>query len=98
MIAISKITRKNQTTIPKAVLRILGATPGSELLYEVENGVVRLRVRTGRLSDLAGKFVHFGKHPKKPLPVEEMSLAVAEAAAEDYSRKFDRPKTRRGVK
>jgi bifunctional DNA-binding transcriptional regulator/antitoxin component of YhaV-PrlF toxin-antitoxin module len=98
MIAQSKITKKNQTTIPKAILRVLGATPGSELLYEVEDGVVRLRVRSGRLSDLTGKFAHFGKHPKNVLPVDKMSLAVAEAAAEDYANKFGRPKARRGVK
>lgn len=98
MIATSKLTRKNQTTLPKAVVRTLGIKPADQILYMIENGRVTLRVRTGRVADLAGKFVHFGKRSSKPLPVEAMSDAVAQAVADDYERKFGRRRTPRGTR
>jgi AbrB family looped-hinge helix DNA binding protein len=97
MIATSKLTRKNQTTIPKAVLEVLGVKPGSQLLYEVQNGEVRLRARSGRLVDLLRK-PPLMPPPKRPLTTKEMRDAVAEAVAGDYERKFGRPKVRRDGK
>ena len=79
MTATSKLTRKHQTTIPKAVLEALGARPGSQLLYEVQNGEVRLRARTGRLADLLRQ-PPLMPPPKRPVTIGEMRVAVAAAA------------------
>ena len=97
MIATSKITRKNQTTLPKVVINVLGVKPSDRLVYEIEEHRVILHAKTGRLADLAGKFSHFGKYPHQPLPIEEMSHAVAQAVAENYKRKFG-PRKRRCTK
>ena len=81
MIATSKLTRKNQTNVPKAVLEVLGAKPGSQLLYEVRNGEVRLKARTGRIVDLLRRppLVH---PPQRAVTIKEMQAVVAEAATE----------------
>ena len=81
MIATSKITRKYQTTIPKAVVEQLGIKPADRLVYEIEDGGIRLRARTGRIVDLAGKFAHFSERPRRPHTVAEMDEAVAQGAA-----------------
>lgn len=39
---IGKITAKAQTTIPQAVRRALGLSPGDEIGYEIEDGRVIL--------------------------------------------------------
>ena len=93
MTATSKITRKYQTTIPRAVVAALGIKPSDRLVYEIEDGSVTLRARTGRIVDLAGKFAHFGKRPRRPRTLAEMNQAIAEAAAEaGKGRTAPRPK------
>ena len=82
MSATSKITRKYQTTIPKAVVAALGVKPADKLVYEIEDGSVTLRARTGRLVDLVGKFAHLGKRPRRARTLAEMDQAIAKAAAE----------------
>lgn len=43
----AKITTKGQITVPLAVRRALGVQPGDRLLFETDNGGVRVRpVRT----------------------------------------------------
>ena len=39
----SRITAKSQTTVPRAVRTALGVGPGDELLFEIDDGEVRLR-------------------------------------------------------
>lgn len=95
MVVTSKLTRKNQTTLPRAVVDVLGIKPSDRLVYEIEENRVILRAKTGRMADLAGKFAQFGKHPRVPLPVGEMSGAVARAIADDYKRKSGSRKARR---
>ncbi len=47
MLATSKLTRKNQTTVPRAVRQALGLQPADEIVYEIEPDRVTLRARTG---------------------------------------------------
>ncbi len=97
MVVTSKLTRKNQTTVPKAVISVLGIKPADRLVYEIEENRVILRAKTGQLADLAGRFAHFGKHPRSPLSVEEMSDAVAQAVADGY-RRSSGPRKPRGAR
>lgn len=84
----SKLTRKNQTTLPKAVVEILGIKPSDRLVYEIDGDRITLRAKTGRLADLAGRFAEFGKHPQKTIKLEEMDREVATAVADRYRRKL----------
>jgi len=79
MIAVSKITKKHQTTVPKAVLEALHASSGNQLVYIIEEGTVTLQARTGRMIDLAGKFSQFGRRPKRAHTLEELEATAAEA-------------------
>jgi len=81
MIALSKITTKHQTTVPKAVLEALHASAGDQMVYRIEGGRVTLQARTGKMADLAGKFAHFGKRPTRAFTVEELDQAAAEGWA-----------------
>ena len=82
MMKTSKVTRKYQTTIPRAVVEALGVKPSDRLVYEIEDGRVTLRARTGRVVDLAGKFARFGTRPRQPHTIREMNEAIAAAAVE----------------
>ena len=50
------VTSKGQITVPKAVRQILGIKEGDSLLFELENGDIRLRVEREAVSfaDYAG--------------------------------------------
>ena len=97
MIATSKVTKKNQTTLPKAVVNALGIKPSDRILYEIEEGKVILHVKTERLADLKGKFTHFGRKPRYPVSVEQMHEAVMDAVAENEA-VYGRRKTQAGVR
>ena len=71
MTATSTLTRKNQTTVPKAVTEALGMKPADQFLYEIEAGHVILRARTGRLADLL----------QEPPPAPPPGAATQPAAA-----------------
>ena len=50
----STLTRKNQTTIPRAVVKALGLTPFTQLVYDIEeNGTVILSARNGTFDSVA---------------------------------------------
>ena len=85
MTAISTLTRKNQTTVPKAVTAALGMKPADQFLYEIEADHVILRARTGRLADL----VHApppAPAPKHPPTQAEIDEAVGRELAGDDAR------------
>lgn len=86
MIALSKITSKNQTTVPKAVLDILHAGPSDQLVYEIEGETITLRAKTGRLVDLAGKFAHFGNPQKKAMTEKAMEETLMDHASSEDAR------------
>ena len=83
MLATSKVTKKNQTTIPKAVIAALGIKPADQIFYEIEGGKVTLHAKTERLIELKGKFRCFGRKPDYPVSVEQMHETVMDAVAEN---------------
>jgi AbrB family looped-hinge helix DNA binding protein len=85
MTAVSTVTSKNQTTLPKAVVEALGLKPSDEVLYEIETDHVILRARTGRLADL----VHEPPPkppPKRPFTQEEMDAAIGRHLGQEDAR------------
>jgi len=98
MLATSKVTKKNQTTLPKAVINALGIKPADRIFYEIEEGRVILHVKTERLIDLKGKFKHFGRKPRYPVSVEQMHEAVMDAVAEKEAGYIRRKKKAGGRK
>lgn len=80
----STLTRKNQTTIPRAVVKALGLVPSAQLVYEIEGDRVVLTAKTATFASLAGTF------PKKPgqraHTVEEIKEAARQGAIQRYKR------------
>ena len=81
----SKLTAKNQTTIPKAVVEALQIKPSSMLLYEIEpDGRVVLSAKSATFQELADTFP--AKKPKKPVPVDQIKAAVRSGAARRFKK------------
>jgi bifunctional DNA-binding transcriptional regulator/antitoxin component of YhaV-PrlF toxin-antitoxin module len=79
----SKITSKNQTTIPKVVVEALQIKPSSLLMYEIEpDGRVVLTAKSATFEDLAETFP--AKRPRKPVSDERMKDAVRAGAAQRF--------------
>ncbi len=65
------LTSKGQTTIPKAIRDSLGMKTGDRMSFTLmPDGVVVMRVKNKRASDLAGMLY---KRGRKPVPVEQLS-------------------------
>lgn len=85
MVYSSTLTSKNQTTLPKAVVAMLGAKPSSILAYEVlEDGAVLLTAKSATFKEIAGSFPK--RKPAKPVQVEDMKKAVASGAARRFKK------------
>ncbi len=71
----SKISKRGQTTLPKAVRDALGLKPGDRIRYFIHDGDVRiLPVRPiGRLFGIL-------KYDGLPVSIEEMNNAIADGA------------------
>ena len=81
----SKLTAKNQTTIPKAVVEALQAKPSSMLVYEIEpDGRVLLTAKSASFADLAGTFPK--KKLKKTVSLEQMDAAIRAGAVRRFRR------------
>jgi bifunctional DNA-binding transcriptional regulator/antitoxin component of YhaV-PrlF toxin-antitoxin module len=79
----SKLTAKNQTTIPKAVVEALQIKPSSLLIYEIEpDGRVVLTAKSATFEDLADTFP--AKRPRKPVSDEQLNEAVRSGAAKRF--------------
>ena len=79
----SKLTAKNQTTIPKAVVEALQIKPSSLLMYEIEpDGRVVLTAKSATFEDLADTFP--AKRPRKPVSDEQLNEAVRSGAAQRF--------------
>jgi bifunctional DNA-binding transcriptional regulator/antitoxin component of YhaV-PrlF toxin-antitoxin module len=79
----SKLTAKNQTTIPKAVVEALQIKPSSLLMYEIEpDGRVVLTAKSATFEDLADTFPV--KRPRKPVSDEQLNEAVRSGAAKRF--------------
>jgi bifunctional DNA-binding transcriptional regulator/antitoxin component of YhaV-PrlF toxin-antitoxin module len=73
--ATSKLTRKNQTTIPRVVIEALRLKSADRLVYEIEDGRVVLSAGTN-LVDLA-------RHPVLRKPATTRQVAEMHEAAGD---------------
>lgn len=81
----SKLTAKNQTTIPKAVVEALQVKPSSMLVYEIEpDGRVILSAKSATFAELAGTFP--AKKPKKPVSVDQIKAAVRSGATRRFKK------------
>ena len=79
----SKLTAKNQTTIPKAVVEALQIKPSSLLMYEIEpDGRVVLTAKSATFEDLADTFPT--KRIRKPVSEEQLKEAVRAGAAKRF--------------
>jgi bifunctional DNA-binding transcriptional regulator/antitoxin component of YhaV-PrlF toxin-antitoxin module len=79
----SKLTAKNQTTIPKAVVEALQIKPSSLLMYEIEpDGRVVLTAKSATFEDLAETFP--AKRPRKPVSDEQMKEVIRSGAAKRF--------------
>lgn len=71
------ITIKIQTTLPKAVRQVLDLEPDDRLRYVIlDDGQVRL-MRARPVASLAGTLARKGH---RPVSIDEMDAAIAEAA------------------
>lgn len=85
MVFTSTLTTKNQTTIPKAVVKALAAKPSATLCFEVESdGRIVLTAKAATFTELAGTFPR--KARKKAATLDEMDAAIREGAATRFRR------------
>ena len=81
----SKLTAKNQTTLPKAIATLLGAKSSSILAYEVmEDRSVRLTAKSASFADHLDSFPK--KKPKRALTIDDLKTAVAKGAARKFKK------------
>lgn len=79
----STLTSKNQTTLPKAVVALLGAKPSAILNFEsLEDGSVRLTAKSATFADHLASFPK--KKPRRPVTVEMMDEAIQSEAAKRH--------------
>ena len=65
------LTSKGQTTIPKEIREGLGMKAGDRMTFTLmPDGTVVLRVKNGKVEDLAGML---RKKGRKPLPIRRLS-------------------------
>lgn len=76
-VATSTLTRKGQTTIPKAIREHFHLQPGDRIEFVIEeDGRVTLVPATLDVADLKGAL----PRPKTPVTLEDMERAVSEGA------------------
>ncbi len=81
----STLTSKNQTTLPKAVVAVLGAKPSSTLAYEVlEDGSVLLSAKSATFKDIADSFPK--KKAARPVTAADMKTAAARGAVRRFKK------------
>lgn len=85
MSIVSKLTGKNQTTIPKAVVQALRIKPSSLLVYEIEeDGRVLLTTKSATFEELAGSFPQ--KKRRKPATEGDIQAAIPEGATRRFKK------------
>jgi len=81
----STLTSKNQTTVPKAVVAALRATPSATLCFDLEpDGRVILTAKAATFAQLAGSFP--AKKPANPVSLEDMQAAIRAGAVRGFKR------------
>ena len=86
----STLTRKHQTTIPKAVVEALKLQPSDQLVYEIEkDGRVILTAKTGTFASVSASVSASLPRKQNAGPVrsvEEMKSAVKSMAGKRLTR------------
>ena len=78
--ALSSVTSKGQTTIPKEMRDAMGIKDGTALRWKLEDGVLTVRAKSKRLEDFAGAL---GTPPNgRSVTIEEMNEDIGRAVAE----------------
>ncbi len=81
----STLTRKNQTTIPRAVVKALGLSLSTQLVYDIEeNGTVILSARNGTFDSVAKTLPKSARRRVRSLA--EIEAAVSAGAAARFRR------------
>ncbi len=76
----SKITSKNQITLPKPIREVLGVKPGDRVRFFIlDNGQVRIAA-TRPLSELHGIL----KYEGPPISLEDMEKSIVEGASDTW--------------
>lgn len=82
----STLTSKNQTTIPKAVIKALNLRPSDQLVYEIEpDGRVMLSAKTGTFASVAASLPRKAR-TGSARTVDEMDAAVKTMARKRFTR------------
>ncbi len=85
MSIVSKLSGKNQTTIPKAIVQALQIKPSSLLVYEIEaDGRVLLTSKSATFEELASGFP--AKRRRKAVTETEIQAAVREGAVRRFKK------------
>lgn len=85
MSIVSKLSGKNQTTIPKAIVQALRIKPSSLLVYEIEeDGRVLLTTKSATFVELAEGFP--AKKRRKPATEAEIQAAVRDGAVHRFKK------------
>lgn len=82
----STITSKGQTTIPAEIRQKLNLKPGDRVRYVVDGEKVYLKVKNGKLADLAGMLRRTDQPASLPVDTDE---AVGRYLAEEDKRITD---------
>lgn len=81
----SKLTAKNQTTIPKAVVEALQIKPASLLVYEIEpDGHVVLSAKSATFEELSDRFPKMKR--RKPVTDDQIREAARAGAARRFKK------------
>jgi AbrB family looped-hinge helix DNA binding protein len=83
----SSVSPKGQVTIPAEIRQLLGLRPKDRIVFEVEDGVVRIARAESGLARWRGAA---GKLPRE-MNDHELSEVIAEEVAKKYVRKFGVP-------
>ena len=85
MSIVSKLTGKNQTTIPKAIVEALRIKPSSLLVYEIEaDGRVLLAAKSATFEELADGFP--SKKRRRPATDAQIHAAVRAGAVRRFKK------------
>ena len=85
-LAQSKLTAQGQISVPAAVRRKLGVTPGSVLEWTEEDGKIVVR-RSGRYTNEDIHRVLFPEGPPKPKTLEELKEGIRKYIRQKHGRR-----------
>ncbi len=84
---ITRVGKRNQVTIPAAMLRSLGVAPGDRVEVSGDDGVLELRKAEDPVDRAYGLLRQAGAPPR---PIEDLEAVIAEAKAERSARAYER--------